>query len=193
MKFPSDRQTAPNIGKVCSRDQSRPVMTCAHLDVDRGVLEATDSYKLVSVPVDVEEGDVSGFISPEALSAFTKAHKRRAPAPSLQCTETELVLHADGSRQSWDRPQLGRFPNVPQLLAGAEDRSGFRVRLSAKLLAELAAGLGGEEVTIEFCRIRDKTEGDDVGFFPANIRPMIVRNGSDSHGIGLLMPIRIAE
>lgn len=72
MKLSSEYQSArvPNILKAASRDKSRPVLTCVYLDVDRAELQATDSYCLASVPVEVEEGDVSGLIAPEAIAAL---------------------------------------------------------------------------------------------------------------------------
>lgn len=189
-----------HVEKVLSRDESRPVLTMAHLDVTRpgegiGSLEGTDSYKLVSVPVALDEGDESGFIPAPVLSAFIKAHRKSAANPPvLHCRadELELVDPWNQSAQRWDRPNPGTFPNVPRLIPDEGELSKFRVRFNAKLLHELAAGLGGDEVTLEFCRVPNTVEeGEGAGYFPGNLRPLIVRNGSPDHGIGLLIPMRL--
>lgn len=182
----------PNVAKVCSRDQSRPVLCAAYLDVDRAVLEATDSYKLVSVPVEIEEGDVSGLIPSAALAALHKLPKRAQPA-SLRCGEV-VSLEVEGGRQEWPRPD-GTFPQTERLIPEESARSGFRIRLNAKLLSELAAGLGGDDVTLTFTKVdaaRLESDADEgVGFFPSPLRPIIVHNGTPEHGVGLLMPIRL--
>ena len=180
----------PNVGKMASKDQSRPILTHLHLDVDRKMIEATDSYGLVSIPVEVEEGDVSGMVPIEAWTAFFKAHSKRVPSPSLQCGE-DCVLEIDGSTSRWKRPE-GTFPSVAQLMPDEANRSGFRVRLSVPLLANIAAGLGTDEVTLGF--VRSKPELDEsaegVGYFPSNLRPIIVSNGE--HGEqAILMPVRM--
>lgn len=182
----------PNVAKVASKDQARPVLTCCYLDVDRGVLEATDSCKLASVPVEVGEGDVSGLIPAAAVAALVKSCKRSRPVPVLDCSDAGLVsLEVDGTRQEWRRPD-GQWPDSERLIPDEASWSGFRVRLNAKLLRELAEGLGGDDVTLTFVRSSDALEeGEGVGFFPANLRPIIVHNGSAEHGVGILMPIRI--
>lgn len=184
----------PNVAKVASKDQSRPVLTCCYLDADRGVLEATDSYKLASVPVELGEGDVSGLIPAAAVAELVKAQKSRRGYDSsahLDCSDAGMVsLVSVDVSQSWPRPD-GQWPNVPQLIPDEAQWSGFRVRLNTKLLRELAEGLGGDDVTLTFVRASADVSESESHFAPSNLRPIIVHNGSTEHGVGLLMPIRI--
>lgn len=193
MRFLTDGRRVPNVAKVCGKDASRPVLMACYLDADRAVLEATDSYKLVSVPVEVAEGDVSGLIPAAAVAALVKTCGKRSPGGILDCSDAGRVSLADGSGvfQTWPRPD-GQWPDIPRLIPAEDARSGFQVRLNAKLLLELAQGLGGEDVTLTFTRSGDHEEGEGVGYFPAALRPIVVHNGSVDHGVGVLMPIRIA-
>lgn len=186
MKFIRTTPKLPDLTKVASKDKSRPVLSCAYLDTERQVIEATDSYRLVSIPVEIEEGDVSGLIPIEAMKAFQKAHKKTAIYPSLVCreTEVELVNHYDGTAQTWKRKVEGTFPNVPELIP--EDVHPFRIGLNAKLLGDLAAGMGTETVEIQFVADRESRE-------PSALRPMIVRPLADRAVTGILMPVRLAS
>jgi hypothetical protein len=195
MRFSSDYQSdhLPNILKVSSRDKTRPVLTCVYLDVDRAELQATDSYCLASVPVTIDEGDVSGLIPPEAIAAFAKARKAWKGSaeygPALDCSSGESVAleTAEGS-SSWRRPD-GQWPDFPRLIPA--EVSGFQVKFSASKLANVADALGSDAVTLSFALASGVTEGEGAGYFPSPLRPILVHNGG--HGeTGLLMPIRMA-
>ena len=188
--YESDK--APELAKVLSKDESRPVLTCGYLDTERARLEGTDSYCLASIPVDVGETDTSGLIPATAIVALHKAARAWRGSvedgPELVCgTETVELVTADG-RQSWPRPG-GQFPNVAQLVPA--NLSQFRIGINPKLLANVAAALGSpEKVTVTFTLTSDASEGDGAGYYPSALRPFIVTNGG--HGeTGLVMPIRI--
>jgi hypothetical protein len=186
VKLISETRKAPEVERAASKEASRPVLTHAYLNAENGTLEATDSYRAVVIPVEVEEGDVSGLIPAEALKAQRKA-SRHAPA-SLRVNGDVRLSTPDGE-QSWKTGE-GQFPNLRQL--GPTDLSTFRIGLNPALLLETAKALGsGESVTLEFTLRRDKVEGDDTGAYPDALRPMrvTVPNGGESYGI--LMPIRV--
>lgn len=182
----------PDLTKVVSKDDSRPTLRCAYLDVDRQVLEATDSYRLASIAVEIEEDDVSGLVPAEALAALKKATKRGYPEPSLHCWKQVVVLRDErqGIRQEWTRPE-GQFPNIPSLIPSEDVRHEFRVGLNAKMLADLAAGLGSEKDTVVLQFVQGA--GND----PNPHRPILVSvpghtDPESGAPVGLLMPVKVA-
>lgn len=186
-EYQSDK--TPDITKTASKDKTRPVLTAVHLDTERAVLESTDSYCLAAIPVTIEDGDVSGLIPAEAITAMQKAQRaHRYTTLSMKCEEGTVTLETPDGSSSWIRP-VGQFPNVPQLTPAPEDLSGFVVRLNAAFLAKTAAAIGTEVVTLRFVRDRGKTEGEDTGYYPANLRPIVVSNGGHGES-ALVMPVR---
>jgi hypothetical protein len=165
------------IEKVASKDQSRPALASCYLragTAGTGTLEATDSYKFVRVPVVMDEGDVEGFIPVEAFAA---ARKNRAGY--LNCNGS---IEVPGG-PTFPRQDCGQFPDSTRLFP--EQPVAFTVGLNAKLLYELAQGLGTDTVQVSF------VQGADG---PDPLRPMIVTpaNGLGIEGAdGILMPIRV--
>ena len=100
------------IEKACSADKSRPVLTSCYLDAEASVLVATDSYQLAVVPVEVEDGDVSGLVPAAALSAWRKASTRSIPA-GLSANGSVEVRGSEQSA-SFPRPD-GQFPDYGRL------------------------------------------------------------------------------
>jgi hypothetical protein len=105
------------IEKAVSKDQSRPVLTDPALVIDEsgntpaGYLYATDSYKLVMIPVELEAGDVAGPVPLEAVKAAIK--------------DCHGFVHSNGSAslpdgRSYPRP-AGR-PVPERALADADRR-----------------------------------------------------------------------
>ena len=187
MKLLSGTRKTPEIERAASKDPARPILTYVYLNTETRTLEATDAYRAVVVPVEVEEGDESGLIPAEALKAQRKASKY---SPASLSVNGDIRLSTPEGEQSWRKGE-GQFPNLHQLTP--EEWSTFRIALNPKHLLETAKALDGqgEHVTLEFVRQAEKDEGEDVGVFPSNMRPIrvTVRNGGDSYGI--LMPIRI--
>jgi len=183
MRLLSNSRKSPEIDRATSKDKTRPVLSCAYLNVEEGTIEATDSYMAVVVPVEIEDGDTSGLIPSEALSALRKASK--TVWRSLTANGEVTLETADGI-QTWKRPE-GQFPNLRQLTPS--EYSGFRVGINPEKLYNLAKALGSETVTLEFALQPSAEEGEGVGFFPSNMKPLRVTAGSDAWGI--LMPVRI--
>lgn len=190
--------------KCASRDESRPVLTTVNLRVVKpagdvqpatdtspetfepgsGFLEATDSYKLVRVPVELEPGDVDGLISVESLQAARKSDRHN---PRLSAGEASADIPGGAS---YPRPFGGQFPNVDSLVPagawGTKSTTVWEIGFSAKLLYELAQGLGSDGVRISFQPSPDGTE-------PNPLRPITVRalRDGDPDAVGILMPIRL--
>jgi hypothetical protein len=188
---------ATKLEKILCKDDSRPILTHVFLDVDRRVVEATDSYRLVSIPVDVDDHDVTGLIPRDAFLALQKAHAKHRgghdTAPALYCNGS-CRLEAAGTVQEWPTRPDGQFPDVAKLMPGPSQESAFRIAINARMLADLAAGMGtGDEVELSFLLPTGVAgdEGGRDGWIPNNLRPIVVRPANPSNGeIGLLMPVR---
>lgn len=191
--------TKAKVEKVASKDQTRPVICNTYLRViepptdsgeldGRGYLEATDSYKLIRVPVELESGDVDGFVPPEVLTAARKVNRHD---PRIEANGSLDIPNGP----SFPRPELGQFPNVDQLLPDETSLADFSIGVNARFLFELAQGLGTDTVRLRFVGERlagvDNPSVDPAR--PSNLRPILVDGiGAAEEGIGLLMPIRLA-
>ncbi len=172
---------APKLDKVPSKDKYRPVLTCWYLDVEAGTIAATDSYKLVRHPVEVESDDISGLISGEAMAAYVKVWNKGLK-PSLNCLEGIVTLtDGNGSQTVYKRPE-GQFPKVDQLIP--EGLSDFVIGVNARLLLECAQGLGAgnDVVEIRFCA----KDGE-----PQNLRPFTISASASPDADCILMPGRV--
>ncbi len=173
---------APKLDKVPSKDQSRPVLTCWYLDAENGTIAATDSYKLVRHPVEVESDDISGLIPGEAIAAYVKVWNKGLK-PSLNCLEGIVTLtDGNGSQTVYKRPSEGQFPKVDELIP--TELSSFVIGVNAKLLLECAQGLGaGDDVVeIRFCA----KDGE-----PQNLRPFTISASASPDADCILMPVRV--
>lgn len=177
MKVPNSK-----IEKVASRDLSRPVLCALHLRIseDRKVahLEATDSYKAVRIPVEIEDQDEAGLVSIDAIAAARK----------IKGTDAQIVLCGEDlnvplAGQRFTRPDYGEFANLPQLWPEPAELSSFEVGLNAKFLYELAQGLGSDTVRIRFHAAPDGS--------PSPLRSMLVRPNRLDGGEGILMPMKV--
>ena len=73
MKFNRDCQ----IEKVCTHPKMiRPPLENVWLDIEKKRLLATDGKIMAIVPCEPEEGDISGYISPESIKTYRQASKK---------------------------------------------------------------------------------------------------------------------
>lgn len=181
--------------KAVTKDMTRPVLTRIYLRISErvtgrgrsrrvhreGYLEATDTYKLVRVPVKVNDDDVQGFIPVEAL---TRARKQKLP----EITAAEGVRVGD---VTFDRPTDGQFPDAPSFIP-EDEKIVFRVGVNAAFLHELADALGSDQVVLEFQGQEVRTKGGALrGVLPEPRKPIRVSPLSESGPVGVLMPILI--
>ena len=161
--------------KCASRDKMRTAITEPYLK--GGYLWATDSYSLTRIPVEVEDGDVDGFVTADALKMARKASGKNRPA----------IIGANGSQTvgevTMPRPELGEFPNTEQLIP-SDDREEIVIGLNPKLLLNIAQALGADTVRI-------RIDADSP-----NMKPYVIEalQGSSLKGddrMGLLMPVRL--
>lgn len=189
--------------KVPSRDAARPAIANLYLrivgegDDRRGYLEGTDSYKLLRVPVELDEADTEGFVPTAAITAARKARTDR-----ISCNGSCRVVGVDGSVLELERYNGTNFPSTDQLLDNVPARiegDTWRIGLNPLFLLELAMGMGAETVELEFTAVKGLPDADGrTDFRPSNLRPMRVYPGTMLRGadraddtVGLLMPVRV--
>ena len=177
MKFP----LTAKIEKAASKDAARPTLNRLYLRITetktgrgrnrrthrQGWLEATDSYKLVRIPVELDEEDVEGFIPIEAV---TRARKHRV-------VEIGAAVGVRVKDVVFDRPGDGTWPDLPKLVEA--DSSTFSIGLNARLLMELAEALGSDDLRLDFTG----------SLTPIKVLPL---GGEAPQSVGLIMPIRLA-
>lgn len=191
------------VSAAASRDYSRPALTYVHFDADRGELRATDSYIAVRMPVTPDPGDVSGWISPDALE-----RSRKRDAGAITANGASLVYQAPTGNgepspewidrtavATFPRPEHGTPPNLEQLWP--EDRDGFTVGINAGFLKRLADALGAKDSVVHL------TFQEDSSARPNPLRAILVRTADRgdtrpdgctglAHPEGLIMPVRVS-
>ena len=157
------------------------------LDVERKRIVATDGRILACVPVEVEDGDTSGRVSPEALKASRKASGPLG-VPTLACGER--LITSDGTL--FKRPDNDSFPPVDQVIP--EYRPGtagtVSICLDPALLMALAKALGNGKnhgISLTINLPTGKERGASAGY---SLEPVVVTTESCPGGIGVLMPCR---
>jgi hypothetical protein len=137
------------IEAACSTDATRPALSEPYLDLTNGkpVLVATNGRILASIPVEVSEHDVTGYVCAEALKIARKAAKSSQPA-EVGCV-AGLAL-ADGR----PLPRNGQaaaqnYPANWRQVVPADFKAPIAViRLDARELWQLAQAMGTESVAI---------------------------------------------
>jgi hypothetical protein len=172
MKIHTDCQ----IEEVASKDKTRKVLNHVFLRGDK--LLATDGRALVEFPVELEQGDVDGYVTADALKAARKAG---------------ASIHANGSLslsngQAFPRPsveEVGTYPNCVQVVQNADSKPvTLSIAFDVGLLKNLADAFGTEAVKLELC------DTDSViRVYPVATRGCAVPN---EKARGILMPIRTA-
>jgi hypothetical protein len=172
MKIHTDCQ----IEKVASKDKTRKVLNHVFLRGDK--LLATDGRSLIEFPVTLEEGDVEGYVTPDALKAARKGG---------------ASIHANGSLalsngQVFPRPlvsDLGSYPNCAQVMENADSKPiTLSIAFDVGLLKNLADAFGTEAVKLDLC-----DEESVIRVYPVATRGCAVPN---EKARGILMPIRTA-
>lgn len=186
--------------KGASSDEKRPILCrgeLVELGADQWVLDVTDSYKLVRIPLTLHEWDdtpelVGGPVSADALKAIEKSGAFTADVDTVSPWQNQKVggfLPADGAPAfaraggDWD----GQFPQVANLMPDGEVL--FRFGFNAALLLELVQSVGplgksggGATVVFEY-RARN---------FDAQVNVHATTVSVDEHReVGLIMPIRV--
>ncbi len=159
------------IEKIAASEKDyRPSLQNVYFDVDKKSLIATDGKHMAVVNCTPEEGDTSGYISPDAIKEYRKQSKK---------SFAEFV--ANGTQKigpiTIPRPTIadfGPYPNWPGVLPSESKPVVLSIRLDAARLLALAQALGEtlNWVTLEF---RGELEVIEI---------------KGPEGVGYLMPVR---
>lgn len=188
--------------KGASSDDTRPILCrgeLVDLGADQWVLDVTDSYKLVRIPLTLHKWEgtpalVGGPVSADALKAIEKSGAFTADADTVSPWQNEKIggfVPADGApafaRDGADCE--GQYPQFDKLIPDGDVV--YRCGLNAALLLELVQSVGplgksGRGATVVF-EYRAVNFGAQV-----NLRPVTVSVGEHCD-VGLIMPIRVDE
>jgi hypothetical protein len=161
--------------RAIDKDIARPELTHVHLDSANSVVWATDRRVVVRVPVEVEDGDVSGPVTLDALAASRKGGEQ------ISCHVDELVTDL----ASYRRPHVAGFPDLNEILPSDEQIT-WSVGVNVSLLYRLAQAMGAEEVILEFTGVGEVADKQK----PIRVTPL----GKKSKGAqGLILPVRTGE
>lgn len=159
---------------------------------------ATDGHILAVVPVEPDEGDTTGYLSPEALKAGRKDYKDA-------CILYPDADHITVGSTKYERPNPGEFPRYHQVFPEYKPQSetahqeGMRtVCLNAELLLRIQKALGCDGLRLHIpapqLTAYDQEKGKDgrhaTIMDAIRVEPQHVGHGSTSEGFGVIMPMR---
>ena len=167
---------------IASCDEGRPHLLHPYLDVDAKVLVATDGHRMVKHPVTIDDGDVSAFVSVDAIKA---ARKLATKVEDLEVgVGADMLRLINGMTMPTPKCKMS-FPPYDRVIPNYSRRKTVTVGLDAKLLMGLCQALGGSAkdgttVQLTFPTV-DKGE--------AMLDPIVVEYGG-SDAVAILMPSR---
>lgn len=184
MKFLSETKKLPEVFRAASTDESRARLMHPELLIAEdgtATLAATDSYILVSVPVEVGENDVAGPIPADTLKEFIRAqNKSKHTLLELHCEENRIWFNGIGEIRQWERHDVGPFPNIQSLIPA--ETTDYTIGLNPKLLLAAAQALGSpDEIRLRFTIFPETKEPN-----PRRVLVAEVPNGEGS--FALVMP-----
>jgi len=161
------------IEKCVSTDPSRTNLQ--NIYISRRHALATNGRILAIVPVQVQEDDETGPLTPDALK-----HARKVSSKGLD--SVQIVLNGaqvlpDGTIMN--RPDGEKPPHTFRILRDAQSNRKYRIGINADYLKDLADALGSEELSLEI--------GDPNSTIL--VRPV----HSESGTVGLIMPVRLTN
>lgn len=172
---------ACKIELAASQDDSRAAIGEPYLEIKdgKGTLVATDGRILALLPVEIDEKDVSGYVTADALKAA-----RKGMLQSMDCTADTLAVHAG---PSFPRPTEHTFLNWRQVVPAEYEKPLVTIALDAKLLWLLAQAMGTQGVKIVI-QANDKpflVYPQSCGQFSTAPKPAC------GEARGVIMPIRV--
>ncbi len=172
---------ASKIELIASCDEGRPHLLHPYLDVDAKVLVATDGHRLIKHPVIIDDGDVSAFVSKEAIKAARKlATKVEDLEINVGAKTLRLINVLTMPTPQSDYP----FPPYDKVIPNYSNRTTVTVGLDAKYLLELCQAMGGNA---KVATVRLTFPIPDEG--KVMLDPIVVEYGV-SEAIAILMPSR---
>ena len=180
MKLPANCK----IELCASDDETRPVLSHPYLDMtdpQKPLLVATDGRRIAILPVTVEEGECSGWVSTDALTAARKSAGKKGVS----------MIHCNGACETggvrYPRPGFDReFPNWRQVIPDYSKAKTVKLSLNVDLLMGLAKGMGVDSVELTIA------PDEDGGVTAALVaRPLPEKGQTLPQGtFGVIMPMR---
>jgi hypothetical protein len=173
------------IESAASKDAARKVITETYLDITdgKGQLVATDGRILAAVPVEIEPGDVAGYVSAACLKAARKLSGR---SDTASVGLNGAASFADGSTmpRTVDNPN-SQYPNWRQVVAAPYETPAMVIRFDALLLWNLAQAMGTQGVCLTIAAPDEPIQvtPNSCGPFGYTLRPAC----DDARGV--IMPI----
>lgn len=155
------------------KDKVRPQLNNMRLDVEQHTLAATDGFILALVPVEVDDGDTSGYITPEAIALARKTRADSITADSaLKLPDgTQLPRPKDADMPQW--------PNVAVVIPPKPDHEPDLI-IDTALLLRLAEALNDQS--------QKKTATALKLWFSGRESP-IYAEGNTVGAVGVIMPM----
>lgn len=183
---------SPKIEAAASTDDTRPVLCHPYLLVreGQGWLQATDAYQCVNLPVELDEGDVSGSIPPYVLQA-ARMHTHRSIEPRLHCEAERFRIPTKDGDIVYPRPHphLGVYPDIHQIYSTKPDADRIEFGINPGLFQKAARALGGTRLMPLRMSINVRDPMSPVILRAAYNNPY---RPSDVNGSwALLMPVRL--
>lgn len=138
MKFPLDAVVEGCVDAGGGREHLAHVW----LDAKAKTIVASDGWIMAAVPVEVEPGDVSGYIPVPAMAEARRRGRGAGPVGKLACRDGVCALEND--EVVWKRPEAGTFPPWQDVLNTAPvrgSRNTVSFRINPNLLIRAAEGL----------------------------------------------------
>lgn len=159
------------IEKCVSTDESRPNLQ--NIYVTRRHAMSTNGRYLAIVPVELQEDDETGWLSPEALKQARKVSAKGLDTVQIVLNGGQVL--PDGTIMN--RPEGENPPHTFRILRQAHMNRKHLIGINAAYLKDLADALGKMELILEI--------GDPNS--AVLVRPIHSEPGT----VGLLMPIRL--
>jgi hypothetical protein len=175
------------IEKVASTEAGRYNTQNVFFNAERCHLVATNGHCLAIVHVVPEEGDVTGWITPEVMQAWRKEVAKNPylkRGTQLKATKTELILTTVDGQRIFRRPEYreNSFPQYDAVIpAGYARKPAFT--LDIRLLAKLVEALG-------FVDTRTGKSSMVAVFPSADNRGAHLVKTSQHGPLGIIMPVR---
>jgi len=168
MKLPT--QMIENM--AADKHEIRDYLRHSYLDVEHKRLVSTTGTAMAVIHVEPEEGDTSGFISPESLTAA-----RKSEADSIKANDS--VALPDG--RTFPR-LVAQFPPIDRIYNPPKEEEEPAICLNAALLYQLATALYPKAKKTDPLLVKLYIRGKELAVFVESINP-------DSNGI--IMPCRM--
>lgn len=139
------------IEAVTSNERDRPALAEPYLDVEKQRIVATNGRTLAIVPVVVDEGDTSGYVSAHCLREARKAAKGKehiVMGLAVECVigGQSAIIERDGDGRL---PAGKPYPSVDQVIPNPKEND-CMIAIDAQQLWMLAQAIGTKGVVLRF-------------------------------------------